>query len=279
MHLHFDHIDLGSQHLVHEKILGLQMKDAADAELYLGEQDTLHQELLRMGVNYLDGEAIFNLLKGLPRTGTWPAFKLVLQTSVSAPAASASVLPASNIASTSTSVMPSASRSSISSLLATGTTTFETVSICIAAEAHCLAMEASLVPFLGSEYHTNVATAVLSLGSINPATGLRCMRNNPSGTFCDTPLDDGSICGAISHDRAHCFKPGSGMAGQQPTHWGTGKHNSFILSGDSAPSGAMVTSPSVPTSVTTSAPSSQPIVAAVATCLDNWPIWEYDLSC
>ena len=83
LHSHLDHIDLGSQYLVREKILGLQMKDAKDAQRYLGEHDSLHQDLIRMQVAYTDSEAIFNLLKGLPRTGTWPAFKLVLQNSIS----------------------------------------------------------------------------------------------------------------------------------------------------------------------------------------------------
>ena len=86
------------------------------------------------------------------------------------------------------------------------------------------------------------------------------MRNNPSGTFCNTPLDDGSICGVVSHDRAHCFKPSDGMTGQQPAHRGTGKQGR-----DSTASGATTTSPSVPTSVTASAPSSQPVVVAAVT--------------
>ena len=162
--------------------------------------------------------------------------------------------------STSTLVVPSASRPSISSLFTTGTTTFESVSVRIAAEAHRLMMEASLVSPLGLEYHANAATATPQLGSIDLTTGLWYTRNNPSGTFCNTPLDDGSICGVVSHDRAHCFKLGDGMAGQQPAHWGTGKQGR-----DSTASGAMATSSSVPTSVTVSAPSSQPVVVAAVT--------------
>ena len=48
LHSHLDHIDLGSQYLVWEKILGLQMKDAKDAQCYLGEHNSLHRELIRM---------------------------------------------------------------------------------------------------------------------------------------------------------------------------------------------------------------------------------------
>ena len=46
LHSHFDHINLGSQYLVREKILGLQMKDTKDAQRYLGEHDTLHRDLI-----------------------------------------------------------------------------------------------------------------------------------------------------------------------------------------------------------------------------------------
>ena len=87
------------------------------------------------------------------------------------------------------------------------------------------------------------------------------MRNNPSGTFCNTPLDDGSICGVVSHDRAHCFKPSDGMTGQQPAHRGTGKQGRD----STASASATTTSPSVLTSVTASAPSSQPVVVAAVT--------------
>ena len=103
LHSHLNHIDLGSQYLVWEKILGLQMKDAKDAQHYLGEHDSLCWDLIQMQVTYTDSEAIFNLLKGLPHTGTWPAFKLVLQTSIS----SASGIPLS------TSVLTSVSTAAV----------------------------------------------------------------------------------------------------------------------------------------------------------------------
>ena len=208
LHSLFDHIDLGSQYLVCEKIFGLQMKDAKDAQRYLGEHETLCRDLVRMGVAYSDSEAVFNLLKGLPRAGTWPAFKLMLQTSIST---TASAIPTS------------ASGSSISQILSTAQgTTFENVSARVAAEAHRQLLESSLISPLGTE-HAHAVVPPSGHGnnsnSVNPVTNLRRTRNNPSGTYCDTPLGDGSTCGASNHDRAHCFKPGGGMAGQQPAHW------------------------------------------------------------
>jgi len=137
LHSHFDHVDLGLQHLVQEKIFNLQMKDAADAARYLGEHDAFHHDLLQMGVVYSDNEAIFNLLKGLPHTGMWPAFKLVLQSSVSVHGVCSSVSSTStSTPSTSTSTSSAAalgtasgivSGSSVCAHLATGTTMFESV--------------------------------------------------------------------------------------------------------------------------------------------------------
>ena len=137
LHSLFNHIDLGSQYLIQEMIFGLQMKDAKDAQCYLGEHEILCRDLVRMGVAYSNSQAIFNLLKGLSHTGTWPAFKLMLQTSMS----------------TTTSTIPtSASGSYISQLLSTSQgTTFESVSARIAAEAHCQSLESSLISPLGSE--------------------------------------------------------------------------------------------------------------------------------
>jgi len=188
LHSHFNHIDLGSQHLVREKILSLQMVDAADAERYLGEHDALRRELIRMGVAYSDSEAIFNLLKGLPRTGTWPAFKLVLQSSLSVsavtavtPASSVSIGKSRSVASTSADSSSasgsSSNSSSISGILGSGTASFEDISVRIAAEAHRLVLETSITPSVGSEF-TNMAKASRQ-ANVNPATGLRRTKNNP----------------------------------------------------------------------------------------------------
>ena len=286
LHSHFNHVDLGSQHLIREKILSLQMADAADAERYLGEHDALWRDLIRMGVAYSNSEAIFNLLKGLPRTGTWPAFKLVLQSSLSV-ASVASVASASSslakgkgksVLSSSASSSSVSGCSSISGLLGSGTATFESISVHIVAEAHHLVLEASISPLVGSEF-TNVAKTSRQT-NVNPTTGLRCTKNNPSGVYCDTPLDNGSVCGAGSHDRAHCFKPGGGMAGQQPAHWkpfwrsksGASDSSASANSAVGVPSGsAMQQPPLVAAAVVAPTPPSVPSSA--------WTTQEYDLSC
>ena len=258
MHSLFDHVDLGSQYLIREKIFGLQMKDAKDAQRYLGEHETLRRDLVRMGVAYSDSEAVFNLLKGLPRAGTWPAFKLMLQTSIST---------------TTSAISTSASGSSISQLLSTAKgTTFENVSARIAVEAHRQLLESSLISPLGSEHaHTIIPPSHGNSNNVNLATNLRRTRNNPSGTYCDTPFGDGSTCGASNHDRAHCFKPGGGMAGQQPAHWrqpqGRGKSTAAVLAPTPpAPSAAPVPPPA-------------PLAAFASVPSDAWATRDYDLSC
>ncbi|KAG6329411.1 hypothetical protein ID866_9677 [Astraeus odoratus] len=191
-------------HVVHEKILSLQMSGEKDAEHYLD------------GVTCSDDEAIFNLLRGLPHTGTWPVFKLLLQSLLQSGRRAAG-------SSSSAHVSKKTGSSSISIALSSGGSTFEEVSIRIAAEVHCLLMESGTTSLLGSEF-ANAAQPQHPVSSVNPTTGLPCTQNNPSGIICDTPLQNGGICRASNHDCTHCFKPGGGMAGQQPAHWNKCSH-------------------------------------------------------
>ncbi|KIM61327.1 hypothetical protein SCLCIDRAFT_122298, partial [Scleroderma citrinum Foug A] len=236
-----------------------------------------------MGVAYSDSEAIFNLLKGLPCTGTWPAFKLVLQSSLSVAPVAAPALP--SLAKGKAALSSSASSSSvsgissISGLLGSGAATFESISVRIAAEAHRLVLEASISPPVGSEF-TNVArTSSRQTTNVNPATGLRHTKNNPSGIYCDTPLDNGSVCGAGSHDCMHCFKPGGGMAGQQPAHWKpfwcskTGASDSLGAPASGLSSSTLQQSPLVAAAVVTAVPTSS------VSSQGAWSTQEYDLSC
>jgi gag-polypeptide of LTR copia-type len=199
LHSHYAHDDLASKHAVCERILSLQMSGEKDTKCYLGEHDVLHRDLIQMGANYTDDEAIFSLLKGLPHTGTWPAFKLLLQSSMQSSPSTA----ASSVLAPSTSTVPtsaSALVSSVSAMLSTGNATFESVLTRIAVEAHRLLMESPSATLVGSEY-VNVTQPVQSIHpEINPATGLKWTCNNPSSTYCNTPLANGGLCGTSNHD-------------------------------------------------------------------------------
>ncbi|KAF8546288.1 hypothetical protein OG21DRAFT_1491378 [Imleria badia] len=74
-------------------------------------------------------------------------------------------------------------------------------------------------PGPGSEY-ANVSypshsgNCDLGLGSVNPEMGLRCTKNNSSGTYCTSP---GCVPKKWSdHNDPHCYGKGGGMAGQAP---------------------------------------------------------------
>ncbi|KIN94253.1 hypothetical protein M404DRAFT_168827 [Pisolithus tinctorius Marx 270] len=187
------------------------MKDAGDAARYLSEHSAARRDLIRMGASYSDEEAIFHLIEGLPETGTWPSFHLFLQSSCTI----ATAAPTGTSVSSAPKTSASTAHSSISMALSMSSVTFESVSVKIAAEAHRLVQQLSFSS-VGSEY-ANAATSPVGPPNVNPATGLRKTRNNPSGTYCDTPIGEGLVCGASNHDKAHCFKPGGGMAGQRPS--------------------------------------------------------------
>ncbi|KAG2073702.1 hypothetical protein BDR04DRAFT_974495, partial [Suillus decipiens] len=72
---HFGWMDMGLQYVIRQSIYALQMKDAADALNYVGQHSVLCERMLCMGVVYTNAKAVFQLLHGLPRTGTWPQFK------------------------------------------------------------------------------------------------------------------------------------------------------------------------------------------------------------
>ncbi|KAG6326991.1 hypothetical protein ID866_12098 [Astraeus odoratus] len=221
-------------HAVDKKILSLQMSGEKDVEHYLGEHDAFKCDLVWMGVAYSDDEAIINLFMGLPCTGTWLAFKLLLQSSLQSGRRAAG-------SSSSAHVSKKTGSSSISAALSTGGLTFEEVSVRIVAELHHLLMESGTASLLGTEF-ANAAQPQHPVSNVNPTTGLHHTQNNPSGTICDTPLQNGGICRASNHDHAHCLKPGGRMAGQQPAHWN--KH-SHPQSSTSSTTPAVVT-PTVP---------------------------------
>ena len=211
-----------------------------------------------MGVTYTNSKAVFNLLKGLPRTGTWSAFKLMLQTSIST-TTSATAIPTST------------SGSSISQLLSIKGTTFENVSARIAAETHHQLLELSLISPLGTKHAHTVILPGSNSNNVNLVTNLRHTRNNPSGMYCDTPLGNDSTCRVSNHNMAHCFKPDGRMAGQQPAHWrqpqGRGKPTPAAQVPTPAPSA-------------TPAPAPAPLATfANVSPSDVWLTRDYDLSC
>ncbi|KIN92896.1 hypothetical protein M404DRAFT_36621 [Pisolithus tinctorius Marx 270] len=270
LHDNFDHVDVGSQHLVWARILHMHMKDASDAACYLSEHSAARCDLIHMGVSYSDEEAIFHLIEGLPETGTWLSFRLFLQSSCTVAAAASVGTSVSSTSKTSASTI----HSSISTALSMSLVTFESVSVKIVAEAHCFVQQLSFSS-MGSEY-TNATTSPVGPPNVNPETGLWKTCNNPSGTYCDTPIGEGLVCGASNHDKAHCFKPGGGMAGQQPSWWkGKGDKEKDKLTSATVITASTPTAPAPPASTSI-------LVAAAAldsSAASPWTTHSGDLTC
>lgn len=203
---HFGCTDMGPQHVIHQNLYTLHMKDTADASNYVGQHSVLCERLLRMGTMYTDAEAVFQLLRGLPHSGTWPQFKVLMTITlptITAPPITATT--AGTAAAVTAPVVPAPS-------------VFDICVSRISAEVARVIDERVLVGGApGSEY-ANAATSSTSHslshslgGNINSITGLHKHRHNPEGIFCMTVG-----CNKGDHDHAHCYAKGSGMEGQAP---------------------------------------------------------------
>ncbi|KIK23243.1 hypothetical protein PISMIDRAFT_100799, partial [Pisolithus microcarpus 441] len=126
-------------------------------------------------------------------------------------------------------------------------------------------------PGPGSEYAN--AAVQGGRGEVNPVTGLRKTRNNPSGTACTTPICLGRK--RVDHNWSNCFQAGGGKAGQAP--WQKGKTAS---AGGQATT--TVTAAATPTTSVTSQPTgTQTIASVVVVAIQSPPSNDYfrDLSC
>lgn len=56
------------------------MKGAADAEKYVASHVQANDKLARMGARPSDADAIYALLRGLPKTGLWPVVRKGIET-------------------------------------------------------------------------------------------------------------------------------------------------------------------------------------------------------
>lgn len=178
---HYGRTDISSQYVIRNSIGALQMKDTADASSYIARHSTLRERLIRMGASYPDEDAIYQLLRGLPRSGSWSQFKGLLHQRIQ------------------------------DAFSTTTPLTFEDCVSRISAEAG-RELDEKAMSGPGSEYANAVTTTSgNSINNVNPVTGLRKNRNNPDGVFCITPG-----CGKGDHDQPHCYRKGGGMEGQAP---------------------------------------------------------------
>ncbi|KIK17425.1 hypothetical protein PISMIDRAFT_15110 [Pisolithus microcarpus 441] len=228
----YDRSDVSLQFSLCTHISTLQMKGAADAEKYVASHVQANDKLARMGARPSDADAIYVLLRGLPKTGLWPVVRKNIETELErseqlartlAPGLFSAVLVVSQSAwplPANTPVTPQNPFAPMQQF----TNPFLTPPVTqYGQHAHTLSPAVRMYTFKhaaqtvikeaiqvvnegtaagpGSEY----ANAAMpgGRGEVNPVTGLQKTRNNPN------------------HDWNNCFQAGGGRAGQAP--WQKGK--------------------------------------------------------
>jgi hypothetical protein len=235
---HYDRSDISLQFTIRTQISNLRMKGAADVEKYVAAHMSSNERLAWMGARPSEADAVYALLHGLPQTGLWPVIRktieMEMQRSIQAlqayqlpglSRATSSAFSAHGRSSTSAS-LPNLRRTTstlslrssnpflalMQGVAPTQAYTFQDAASTIVNEATQMLQESGL-PGPGSKY-VNVAQSSISTPNINPETGLRRTKNNPSGTYCTT-----SLCAEhkrCDHDTRHCYGKGGGLEEQAP---------------------------------------------------------------
>jgi len=245
---HFHRNDVSSQFVIRRRIQALRMKDASEANNYIGLHISYHDRLIGMGAAYSDEEAVFNLPTGSPSSPAWQLFHTQLEqrmhNSFSATIVSSSI----------------SSGAPILASFQTNSITFDSCTSRISSEAtRMLNVQPTVIPGPGSKYANTVTT---STSNVNPITGLRKHRNNPQGVFCLT-----TGYGHGDHNKDHCFREGGGMAGQAP--WQKRKKETAVVAANA----------SAPTSSPSSNQPQVPIAALITHSTEPTANHRRDLSC
>ena len=194
-----------SQFELRDRLANAKLKDHLDLDRYLGEFKVGRLHLLEMGLTYSEYDMVHSIIRGLPTTGSWPHFAMLVtqntqdfidtQTHAAVPAAPDTLL---------TRVIN------------------RLVIECQRIESSKPAGKSSGP---GSEYCNHAG----------PSGGvIHKHEKNPNGILCTN-------CGKKSHDALHCFAKGGGMEGQDPKP--RGKENkkpelAAVVSTSSAPAPA-----------------------------------------
>ena len=76
---HYDRADVSLQFSIKARIASFQMKGASDAEKYIAAHTHANEKLARMGAKPTETEAIYALLRGLPKSGLWPMIRKTIE--------------------------------------------------------------------------------------------------------------------------------------------------------------------------------------------------------
>ncbi|KIJ12240.1 hypothetical protein PAXINDRAFT_14864 [Paxillus involutus ATCC 200175] len=166
-----------------------------------------HRRFIEMGAIFMDDEAVFMFLEGLPKTVEWKLFKRLTMQTLSLQVVTSS---------------PSTSALTLYPLLPKPST-FDQVAKLFTNEANSMIGSAKLAG-PGSEY-VNAAISQTPSGNktvvTNPAMGIRIHKYNAKGEKCTNKVC-ADLPRAGNHDVEHCYYPGGGMEGQGPS-WSRGR--------------------------------------------------------
>jgi len=172
--------DVMSQFELRDRLANAKLKDHLDLDRYLGEFKVGGLHLLEMGLTYSEYDMVHSIICGLPTTGSWPHFAMLVtqntqdfidnQTHAAVPAPPDTLL----------------------------------TRIINRLVVECQRIESSKPTGKssgpGSEYCNHAGPS----GSV-----IHKHEKNPNGILCTN-------CGKKSHDAPHCFAKGGGMEGQGP---------------------------------------------------------------
>lgn len=180
--------DVMSQFELRDRLACTKLKDHRDLDRYIGEFKTGRLRLLEMGLLYTEYDMVHSIIRGLPTTGSWPHFAMLIIQATQ-----------DHIDSQSHATVPAAPDTLLTRVISR-------------LVVECQRIESSRPVGKsgpGSEY-CNLA------GPSNSGSVIHKHEKNPDGVLCTT-------CGKKSHDHAHCFAKGGGMEGQGPKQPKDGK--------------------------------------------------------
>jgi hypothetical protein len=175
--------DVLSQFELRDRLANAKLKDHLDLDRYIGEFKTGRLRLLEMGLAYTEYDMVHSIIRGLPTSGSWPHFAMLVTQNTQ-----------DFIDSQSHAVVPAAPDTLLTRVIS------RLVVECQRIESSKPAGKSGA----GSEY-CNLAGPVIHKHE-----------KNPDGVLC-------TVCGKKSHDAAHCFAKGGGMEGQGPKQQKAGK--------------------------------------------------------
>jgi hypothetical protein len=182
--------DVMSQFELRDRLANAKLKDPShrDLDRYIGEFKTGRLRFIEMGIPYGEYEMVHSIIRGLPNTGSWSHFSMLVTQNTQ-----------DYIDTQAHAVVPAAPDTLLDRIIS------RLVVECQRIEASKPAGKSG--PTVNSEYcnHAGSSTDIIHKHE-----------KNPDGVLCTN-------CGKKSHDAAHCFAKGGGMEGQGPKSKGKSK--------------------------------------------------------